>query len=1091
MFRAGCIPRSRRRHSGAALLIEGALAALALSAAPIASAQVNVTTHQNDIARTGQNLNETILNTSNVNSTQFGKLFSQPVNGAISAQPLYLSGITMNGAAHNVLFIATTADLIYAFDANSNQGADASPLWNVSLLDAAHGASAGARIYRILGVSSTPVIDPVTNTLYVASLSFESDVPVYRLHALDVATGAEKFGGPVTIAASVAGAAADGVTGQVKLIPRSHKQDVGLLLLNGIVYIGFASSIEDQEATWHGWILGYDAGSLAQTGAFCISPNGKGGGVWMSGSGLAADQLDPVNYPYGRMFAATGNGDFTAAFPYGNNMDYGDSVVDLDLTNGALTVTDDFTPSTQAMLYAKDRDQGSGGAMVLPTQTAGTHPHLLVQAGKSGTIYLLDRDSLGGYNPTTDQVVQALPLAVGNVGVWSSPAYWNGNVYYWGAHDHLKQFPLVNGLLSNTPATSLEQSVFPGATPSISATGGTQGIVWTIDADALANSPAILEAHDASNVATTLYSSATNAARDSAGSGVRYSVPTIANGMVYVGTSNQLDVYGLFDSSQTSTPAISPGSKTFVGSVRVTITDATPNAAIYYTTDGTAATTSSTRYTGSILVTSSEAINAVASAPGLASSYQAWASLTKAITAPPTFSPAEVAYPGAQSVAIGDSTADAMIYYTTDGTMPTLASPIYSGPITVSASETLEAVALGPGRLLSSVGLATYTIASSPSIVISDSTGFVSAAGLSFRGAATLTNNALQLSLAGSGSSAGATWYTTPVSVQAFTTDFDFKETAAIADGFTFTLQNSAAGLNALGSAGGGLGYQGIGSSVALKFDLFNSAGEGIDSTGFYTNGDAPTMPAVDMMDSGVNLSGSDILHAHITYDGTTLALTLIDTVTGASFATSTAINISAVVGGNTAYVGFTAGTSRAAATQTILDWTYVASPVTTAATPTFGPAPGTYPGPQSVTIDDATAGAAIHYTTDGTTPTIASSVYSGAVTVRANETLKAIAVASGYATSAVASAIYKVAAPTPTFTPAAGTYSGPQSVTIGEAVDGATIYYTTDGTTPTKFSSVYASPINVSTKETVKAIAVASGYVTSAVGKAAYTITP
>jgi hypothetical protein len=522
LFRESCVLRSLRRYRGSALLCALASAALGLSAAPFASAQVNVTTQHNDIARTGQNLKETVLNTSNVNSAQFGKLFSQPVTGAITAQPLYLSGIVVNGATHNVVFVATQPDRFYAFDADSNVGANASPLWYVSFLSAAHGASAGAKIYGNLGITGTPVIDRVSKTLYVVGATLEGGSPVFRLHALDVTTGAEKFGGPVTIMASVTGAAADGVGGIVTLAPRNHNQRPGLLLLNGIVYVSFGAYTELEETAWHGWIVGYDAGSLAQTGVFCTTPNGNAGGVWMAGNGLAADRLDPVNYPYGRMFVATGNGDFTAAIPYGSNMDYGDSVVNLDLTDGMPTVMDYFTPNIQAMLEADDGDQGSGGVMVLPTQTTGTNPHLLVQAGKSGTLYLLNRDNLGGYNPTTNQVVQALPLAVGNAGAWSSPAYWNGNIYYWGRYDNLKQFPLVNGLLSNTPITSTEQSAYPGATPSVSANGSTQGIVWTIDADAYATAgPAILEAHDASNVATTLYSSATNAARDAAGRRLR------------------------------------------------------------------------------------------------------------------------------------------------------------------------------------------------------------------------------------------------------------------------------------------------------------------------------------------------------------------------------------------------------------------------------------------------------------------------------------------------------------------------------------------------------------------------------------------
>jgi hypothetical protein len=1068
-------------------LVATVLAVVGLSAAPLAVAQVNVTTEQNDIGRTGQNLNETILTTANVNSTQFGLLFSQPVAGQVRAQPLYMSGLTINGALHNVVFVATLNGFVYAFDANSNTGANASPLWGISLLDTAHGAAPGATTYGNLGTMSTPVIDPVGNTLYVVSASFEGVAPIFRLHALDLASGAEKFLGPVLIAPSVPGTAPDAVGMIVPLTTRNHLSRTGLLLLNGVVYVTFGAYNEGYETIWHGWIVGFDATSLAQTGVFCATPNGTGGGYWMSGAGLAADQLDTVNHPFGRMFVPSGNGDFTAAAPYTSNMDYGDSILNLDLTNGMPAVTDDFTSYNQALLFPRDQDQGSAGLMIVPVQSTGPYPHLLVQTGKTGTLFLLNRDNLGGYN-TTDQVVQSIPNAVGNNGAWSAPAYWNGNVYYWGKNDYLKSFPLVNGQLSTTPTESVELSQYPGSTPLISANGNTQGIVWTINADAYASGgPAILEAHDASNVATTLYSSATNATRDTAGPASHFSLPTIANGMVYVGTQNQLDVYGLLTGTQTSTPVISPASRAFASSLSVTITDPTPNAAIYYTTDGTAPTTGSALYTGAITVSSSETINAVAVAPGSTLSSQAWASYSERPTAPPTFVTVADAYSGAQAVTITDATPGATIYYTTDGSAPTVGSAVYSGPITVSASETINAIALAPGYTIGGVASAPYTIATSSTLLVNDAAGFASASGLSLLGGALLTNNTLQLSLAGGANNATAAWFATPVNIQTFTSDFYFsiQEISHIADGFTFTLQNAPMGLNALGGMNGGLGYQGIPSSVAVKFDIFDNAGEGVDSTGFYTNGAAPTVPAVDMT-STVNLLGPDILHAHITYDGTTLTLILIDTVSGVSFTTSSAMNIPAIIGGNTAYVGFTAGPG---ATQTILNWTYVGSSASTpaTATPIFTPAPGTYSGAQMVTITDATSGAVIHYTTDGSPPTTSSAVYSAPLSVSANETLTAIAVASGYTTSAVGTAAYKIRTASPSFTPVAGTYAGPQVVTIADATSGAVIHYTTDGSTPTTSSTQYSSAVSVNANETLKAIAVASGYATSSVVTAVY----
>ena len=1061
-----------------------------LAFAPFAGAQVNVTTQQNDIGRTGQNLKETTLNTSNVNPSQFGKLFSQPVAGAIQGQPLYLSDVVIGGVTHNVVFVATGADIVYALDASSNGGANAKPLWKASLLDAAHGAAAGAKPYAGVGVTSTPVIDTSSNTIYLVSESFENGAAIYKLHALDVITGKEKFGGPAVISASVPGSAVDAIGGQVNFTPLIEKQRAGLLLLNGIVYFGFSSYFEGQEAIWHGWIFGYAADDLAQTGVFCVTCNGYGGGVWMAGNGLAADQLDPVNHPYGRMFAPIGNGDFTASTPFSSGMDFGDSVVDFDLTNGVPSVTDFFTPYNQALLATQDHDQGSGGALILPTQTQGPYPNLLVQAGKSETLFLLDRDDLSGYNSSQNLVVQSIPNAVGTQGVWSSPAYWNGNVYFWGSYDKLKQFTLSNGQLSTSPILSSEQSNSFGETPAISANGNSNGIVWSIEADPVtAGAPAILLAHDASNVSTTLYSSTTNPARDTAGPASHFTVPTVANGIVYVPAIGELDFYGLINGAMTAAPTISPGSESFVGSPAVTITDSTPNAQIYYTTDGTAATASSTPYTGPITVSSSETINAVALAPGSTLSYQSWASYSMTQTALPSFSPAPLGYSSAQMVTINSATSGAAIYYTTDGTTPTTGSTPYTGPILVSSAETIKAIALAPGYSTSSVGTGVYTIGSSASVPVDYAAGFTSSNGLTLLGAATLTNNALQLSVAHGGTSSSAVWSTTPVNVQSFTTDFFFQDTPANANGFTFTLQNSSAGANAIGASGSGLGYQGIGSSVAIKFDLFDSVGEGYDSTGFYTNGAAPTLPAIDMTDSGVILSGGHVLDAHITYNGTTLTLTLIDTVTGVSFTTSKVINIPVIVGANTAYVGFTAGTSHGAATQSILDWTYCTAAISQAAAPSFAPGAGVYPSAQSVMLSDSTSGATIYYTTNGNVPTTSSTPYTSPIAVSANETLKAIAVASGHTNSAVTTAAYQIRTATPTIAPTAGTYTGPQTVTITDTTGGATIYYTTNGTVPTTSSAVYSAPFTVSASETVKAIAAASGYANSSVASTAFSI--
>src|SRR5258706_2641618 len=348
----------RRRKLGRYILGCAILCALSSTA----KSQVNVTTHHNDIARTGANTAETILTPQNVNTTQFGKLFSHPVDGQVYAQPLYVAGVTMgagkvqSGITHNVILVATEHDSVYAFDADNTTGANANPLWAISLLDSAHGATSGATtlpsddvgnaaLLGEIGITSTPVIDPATHTIYVlgvtresvgAGCSASSYCYVHRLHALDITTGAEKFGGPTTLSGSVAGLGTGSSGGILKFDSKWHLSRAGLLLLNGIVYMSFAS--HNDNGPWHGWIFGYNAATMQQTGAWCASPNGSNGGIWLSGGGLAAEVIDPVNHPYGRMYTATGKGTFDAAPPDTNNQDFGDFLIKLDWANGLPTM---------------------------------------------------------------------------------------------------------------------------------------------------------------------------------------------------------------------------------------------------------------------------------------------------------------------------------------------------------------------------------------------------------------------------------------------------------------------------------------------------------------------------------------------------------------------------------------------------------------------------------------------------------------------------------------------------------------------------------------------------------------------------------
>jgi Legume lectin domain/Chitobiase/beta-hexosaminidase C-terminal domain len=1104
----------------------------ALTLALNAHAQVNVTMQHNDIGRTGQNTNETILTPLNVNKATFGKLFSHSVDGYVYAQPLYVAGVTMGagtpqaGTTHNVVFIATQHDSVYAFDADTNGGANSSPLWQVTLLDSAHGATAGektvpnsdissADIVPEIGITSTPVIDTSSNTIYVVSKATVGDTTFFqRLHALDITTGQEKFGGPVALAASV-GTATNPATGSgssggvLKFDPKWENNRPGSLLLNGMVYLGFAA--HGDQGPYHGWVLAYNAKTLALTSAFCTSPNGSQGGIWMSGAGLAADV--PAGKPFGRMFVATGNGSFDATMPNTNTMSYGDSHVRLDLTNGIMTVEDSFTPWNQAALNGADTDLGAGGVLILPDQT-GAHTHLLVQAGKAqsgkaGIVYVVDRDNLGGFNGSTNNDVQEVTTETGN-GLWSMPAYWNGKVYIWGSYGgFLTVFSTSgSGLSANPIGTSTFTLGFPGATPSISSNGTANGIVWALQTDQFgSNGSAVLHALDATNVATEFYNSKQNAA-DAAGGAVKFAVPTVTNGKVYIGTQKEVDVYGLTSGGQqqVATPVINPAGETFTGTLSATITDSTNGATIYYTTDGSTPTTSSTKYTGAIAVSTTETISAIATETGFLTSAvakQTYTLQTQVLT--PTFTPGAGSYTSAQSVTISDATPNSQIYCTTDGTTPAPGAgttKLYSGAIAVGATATIKAIATAAGLTNSPVASSTYTITLGGT-GINFTSGFAASTGsMTFNGSTGLDDTRLQLTNGGL-NQAGSAFFNTPVNIQSFTTDFSVQFSNAVggADGMTFTIQG--VGPTALGCGGGGLGYgpdlpanpdpcsgTPIANSVAIKFDFYSNAGEGTDSTGLYQNGASPTTPAIDMTPSGVILSSNDAMAVHLTYNGTTLAMTIVDNVVGKTFTQSWTVNIPGIVGGNSAYVGFTGGSGGLSSSQKVLTWTFTTNGTTqTAATPVITPAAGTYTLPTSVTISDTTAGASIFYTVDGSTPTSASTLYATPIALTGTTTVSAIAVATGFANSAVASNVYTIQAGMPMFTPAPGSYASSQNVTITDSTAGAAIHYTLDGSTPTATSTLYSGPVVVNTTGTLSAIAIAPGLANSAVASGLYTI--
>jgi chitodextrinase len=509
------------------------------SATAYISALTGVFTHHNDNARTGQNLNETVLTQTNVNATTFGKRFSYTTDGIAHASPLYAANVNVPGVGiRNVVYVATEHDSVYAFDAD---GGSTSPIWKVSFINPAAGVTTVPNgdtgeccdITPEIGITGTPVIDPATGTLYVVAKTKEgTNSYFHRLHALDIATGAEKFGGPVVIQASVAGTGNGSQNGIVPLDQLHENQRTALLLYNGVVYFGFGSHGDIQP--YHGWLLGYNATTLQQVLAYNPTRNGEGGGIWQSGGGLTIDAA-------GNFYFATGDGTFNADT---GGVDFADSFLKV---NASGSVLDYFTPHDESTLDTNNLDLDAGGMILLPDQP-GAHPHLLVSAGKNGSIYLVDRDNMTHFH-TSDQNPQTLagifPFGTPLPGNYSSPVYFNGSVYFGPVADTVQSFRLTNGLLSTSPtSTSPETYPYPGGSLSISANGTSNGILWAVQKNGTASG--VLRAYSAANLTQELYSSDRSGTRDTFGvPAAKFSVPLVVNGKVFVATERSLVVFGL------------------------------------------------------------------------------------------------------------------------------------------------------------------------------------------------------------------------------------------------------------------------------------------------------------------------------------------------------------------------------------------------------------------------------------------------------------------------------------------------------------------------------------------------------------------
>jgi len=498
-----------------------------------------IATSQYDNLRTGANLNEKILTPKNVNAWQFGKIGAWKVDGPVYAQPLYVPNLDLPGKGrHNVLYVATEHDTVYAFDADHPGDP---PLWQVSFLDAkrsiepVHGDELQCPFIRPeVGITSTPVIDMSTGTLFVLARTrvyhpVVANDYMQHLHALAITTGVEKFGGPKSIEASVPGKGAGASGGQVAFDSLHENPRASLLLVNGNVILTWASSCDVDP--YHGWVMAYDAQTLAQKAVLNVTPDGREGGIWASDTGPAADAS-------GNIFVPTGNGTFDAAF---GGRDYGDSLLKLD--PASLAIRDYFTPFDQQKLNDDDADLGSSGPTLLPDQP-GPHPHLLLQPTKGGMIYVIDRDRMGKFQRDRNAILQQIRMPGGGYG---AIAYWNGHAFFVASGDYLRDYALGNGTLKQAMRANTPHFDNPGATPAVSANGNRDAIVWVISTRTWngRERPAVLYAYDATNVAKPIYSSEENAARDRASLATRFVVPVVVNGRVYFGTRDQVEVYGL------------------------------------------------------------------------------------------------------------------------------------------------------------------------------------------------------------------------------------------------------------------------------------------------------------------------------------------------------------------------------------------------------------------------------------------------------------------------------------------------------------------------------------------------------------------
>ncbi len=511
----------------------------ASSAASLTVVGPDVTTYHNDTFRTGTNPYETSLTPATVTAAKFGLLRNLPVDGLVDAQPLYLHQFTIAGTAHNVAYAVTENDSIYAFDADTGV-----QLWKKTALLANETASDDRGCSQVtpkIGITSTPVIDRSAGpngAIYLVAMSKDaSNQYHHRLHALDLASGAELFGGPTEIKATYPAS-----NGTNTFAPAQYKERAALLLQNGTIYTAFTSHCDD--GPYQGWLMAYSESTLLQTAVLDVTPNGSEGSIWQSGGGLTADNQ-------GNIYFLDANGTFDTTFTAAGmpaNGDFGNAFIKVSTANG-LKVADYFADYNTGSESAKDEDLGSGGALLLPdlVDSTGTTRQLAVGAGKDGHIYVVDRNAMGKFNAaagatSNPNVYQDLAGTLGGNSVYSVPAYFNGTLYYGAVGDLLKALPVSQAKVAATPSSKTAISfTYPGTFPSISANGTQGAIVWAVQN----TTPAVLHAYDATNLATEFYNSSQQGTRDQFGAGNKFIVPSIVDGKVLVGTPNSLAIFGL------------------------------------------------------------------------------------------------------------------------------------------------------------------------------------------------------------------------------------------------------------------------------------------------------------------------------------------------------------------------------------------------------------------------------------------------------------------------------------------------------------------------------------------------------------------